>query len=175
MEIKIIPQEANYADSMRILKENGLEPLTYQEALAHGKELVKAFKGKWKWFYLAGKGMDKSGYHTFGKKGNVRAGKGEVENTVYIWKGNQPLSFEVYSDDAAQCGGRFGLYAENGPGGVAPVVVGKAMSRKIKPGNTGQIKCQMCDYLVSEAVWNEHIEKHKKFERLVRELILLVD
>ena len=57
MKIKIIKQKANHEDSMRILKENGLEPLTYQEALAHGAELVKAFKGEWKWFWLAGKGM----------------------------------------------------------------------------------------------------------------------
>jgi len=133
MEIKIIPQEANYADSMRILKENGLEPLTYQEALAHGKELVKAFKGKWKYFWLAGKGINKSRYHTFDKKGNVRAGKGKVENTVYILKGNQPLCLGVHSDYvAAQYGRRFYLAACYGPDDVAPVVVGKAMSRKIK-------------------------------------------
>jgi hypothetical protein len=176
MKIKIINQKANYEDSMKLLKENKLQPLTYQEALANGKEFVKAFKGEYKWFWLAGKGLDKSGYHTIDRYGDVRAGKGEVENTVYIWKGNQPLCLYVRSDDdAAQVGGRFSLGADDVPDVVAPVVVGKAMSRKIKPGNTGQIKCQMCDYLVSEAVWNEHIEKHKKFERLVRELILLVD
>ena len=140
MEIKIIPQEANYADSMRILKENGLKPLTYEEALAHGKELVKAFKGRWHWFYLAGERLDKSGYHTIDKHGVVSAGKGEIENTIYFWKGDNPLSLDVHSVYvASRLGRRFTLYASNVPSYVAPVVVGKAMSRKIKPGNTGQI------------------------------------
>ena len=131
MKIKILNQKANHADSMRILKENGLEPLTYQEALAHGAELVKAFKGEWKWFYLAGKGMDKSGYHTIDNDGEVRVGKGDMDNTVYIWKGENPLSLYVHLDDIALgFGRRFDLYAYDEPDDVAPVVVGKPLSKR---------------------------------------------
>ena len=130
MKIKIIKQKANHEDSMRILKENGLEPLTYQEALANGAELVKLAKGNWIWFYLAGKGTDKSGYHTIDKDGEVRAGRGEVEDTVYIWKGKNPLSLDVHSDsDSAQSGRRFVLLAGLEPGDVAPVVVGKPLGK----------------------------------------------
>ena len=130
MNIKILNQKANHADSMRILKENGLEPLTYQEALANGKELVKLAKGEWKWFYLAGKGIDKSGYHTIDKDGEVRAGRGEVEDTVYIWKGENLLSLDVHSDDdASGYGRRFWLDAVGGPNDVVPVVVGKAKGK----------------------------------------------
>ena len=181
MEIKIISKEANHKDSMRILKENGLEPLTYQEALANGAELVKLAKGERMWFWLVGKGMDKNGVFLFDSKGNLDAEnpeKDDMEHKVRVWSGTNLLSLDVHSDsDASVCGGRFGLDASDEPGSVAPVVVGKAKSSKknVEAANIEQTKCQMCDYLVSNTVWGEHIERHKKFERLVRELVGLVD
>ena len=130
MEIKIIDKEANYEDSLRILKDANLEPLTYQEAFMNRKELIKVFKGELKWFWISGKGLDKFGCHTIDKDGNVFAGRGEVDDTVYLWKGDISLSLGVHSDDyASQGGGRFALYADNVPSDVAPVVVGRAKQR----------------------------------------------
>ena len=143
MKIKIISKEANHKDSMRILKENGLEPLTYQEALAHGAELVKAFKGKGKWFYLAGKGIDKDGVFLFDSKGNIDAEnpeKDDIEHKVRVWSGKYPLSLVVRSDDVAwDYGRRFNLDASYEPGGVAPVVVGKTpFGKGVSSGKTGR-------------------------------------
>ena len=132
MEIKIIKKRANYEKSMEILQENDLESLTYQEALIHRAELIKAFKGEWKWFYLAGNGIDKSGYHSIDKNGEVREGKGKIENTVYIWKGNNPLSLFVHSDDSASVYGRhFDLDADDGPYVIALVVCGKVSDKTL--------------------------------------------
>ena len=135
MKIKILNQKADHADSMRILKENGLEPLTYQEALAHGAELVKAFKGEWMWFWLVGKGMDKNGVFLFDSKGNIDAEnpeKDDMEHKVRVWSGTNLLSLVVHSDvDASGYGRRFDLNAYFEPYGVAPVVVGKRNFKKV--------------------------------------------
>ena len=126
-KIKILYKEANHADSMAILKEANLRPLTYQEALQHSEELIDAFKGKWKWFYLDRKIMDKDGLFTFDSKGELQKIEGDVpiDKKVYVWSGNNSLSLGVLSGDIArQDGRRFYLLADDGPDDVAPVVVG---------------------------------------------------
>ena len=117
---------ANHADSMALLQQNGSRPMTYQEALVlidRGPELKEQLKGKW--FYLEGKGLEESGYHTFDNKGNLTEGKGDIEKTVYLWKGENPLSLDVHTDDDARINARrFNLLADADPQVVASVVVG---------------------------------------------------
>lgn len=122
----IAQTEANHKNSMSLLQQNGFRPLTYQEAIVkidQNPELKEQLKGKW--FYLDGKGSQLSGYYTFNEKGELTQGKGDIENTVYVYKGNQPLSLVVLTDgDARDLEGRFGLDADDDPSGVARVVVG---------------------------------------------------
>jgi hypothetical protein len=117
---------ANQKNSMSLLQQNGFRPLTYQEAIVkidQNPELKEQLKGKW--FYLDDKGSQLSGYYTFNDKGELTQGKGDIEKTVYIYKGNQPLSFLVHTDDnAGYDEWRFFLYSGYDPSLVAPVVVG---------------------------------------------------
>ena len=125
-KIELLDIEANYADSMSLLKKKGLQPLTYQEVLTtidRDKKLKNALKGKW--FYLKEHGLELSGYYHFDKKGNLVEGKGSLERTVYVWKGKNPLSLFVHTDYVARISGRrFDLYALNDPQSVASVVLG---------------------------------------------------
>ncbi len=122
----IAQTEANQKNSMSLLKQNGLRPLTYQEAIIkidQNPELKEQLKGKW--FYLDGKGSQLLGYYTFNDKGEFTQGKGDIEKTVYVYKGSQPMSLDVYMDDDAFFSERrFLLYANDGPHYVASVVVG---------------------------------------------------
>ena len=117
---------ANHSKSMKLLEDNGLRPLTRQEALVivdQNPELKQQLKGKW--FYLAGKGAEESGYHTFNRKGNLTEGKGDIEKTVYVYRGFSPLSLIVHEDDVARnLVRRFVLYAYVDPSDAAPVVLG---------------------------------------------------
>jgi hypothetical protein len=118
--------EANQKNSMSLLQQNGFRPLTYQEAIVkidQNPELKEQLKGKW--FYLDGKGSQLSGYYTFNDKGELTQGKGDIEKTVYVWKGSQPLSLYVRTDvDARDLVRRFLLSAYLEPSVVASVVVG---------------------------------------------------
>lgn len=125
--------EANQKTSMSLLQQNGFRPLTYQEAIVkidQSPELKEQLKGQW--FYLEGKGSALSGYYTFNDKGELTQGKGNIEKTVYVWKGNQPLSFVVHSDDCARSfEGRYYLDAGIVPSVVAPVVVGVRIGHEV--------------------------------------------
>ena len=129
-KLTILNQSGDYEQSLKILEKNGLRALTYQDALSRSKELIKAFKGKWKWFYLAGTGKELTetdGLYTFNSEGNLNplSGKESADEKVRVWQGTTPLSLDVYSDGyAAQYGRRFVLNAVNEPDYVAPVVVG---------------------------------------------------
>lgn len=118
--------EANQKTSMALLKQNGFRALTYQEALVkidQNPELKEQLKGKW--FYLDGKGSEPSGYYTFDGKGDLTKGQSDIEKTVYVWKGNQPLSLDVHADYIARIYvGRFLLFADYSPDSAARVVVG---------------------------------------------------
>ena len=131
---------ANHPNSMKVLEDANLRPLTRQEALPllmRDEALKEALKGKW--FYLAGAGMDKSGLFTINYMGELVEGAEKValDERVYVYKGANPLCLLVHSDYyAAQGGRRFALYADDVPYDVAPVVVGVAKDFKLelKPG-----------------------------------------
>ena len=129
----IAQTEANHKNSMSLLQQNGFRPLTYQEALVEidkNPELKEQLKGKW--FYLDGKGSQLSGYYAFNDKGELTRGKGDLERTVYVWKGPWPLSLAVHEGDLVRHDeGRFYLYADNAPSYVAGVVVGVRIGREV--------------------------------------------
>ena len=86
---------------------------------------------KEKWFYLEGKGSALSGYYTFNDKGELTQGKGDIEKTVYVWKGSQPLSLYVLKDfNARSDGRRFDLDADDASF-VARVVVGVRIGHEV--------------------------------------------
>lgn len=129
-KIRIIEKAADYSASKKLLEHEGLVFLTYREALSaltkDGK-LLDSLKGRW--FYLAGRGMDKDGIVTIDDKGElieIMDRNLSLEMRVRAWPGKNSLSLFVLSDDdAVYDGGRFGLDAGNVPDLVAPVVVGK--------------------------------------------------
>ena len=136
--VYISKTNANYTDSMALLQQNGFRPLTYPEALVkigQSPELKKQLKGEW--FYLDGKGSALSGDYTFNDKGELTQGKGDVEKTVHVCKGSQPLKLYVhYTDrDARNLGWWFGLGAYTDPSLVARVVVGVVATPKIEVSN----------------------------------------
>ena len=122
----IAQTEANHKNSMSLLQQNGFRPLTYQEAIIKidkNPELKEQLKGKW--FYLDGKGSQLLGYYTFNDKGEFTQGKGDIEKTVYVYKGSQPLLLAVHEDYVARSvRRRYGLYAGDNPSAVVGVVVG---------------------------------------------------
>lgn len=122
--------ESNLKDSLSMLGQNGLRPLTYQEAIDKiDKNLELKEKLKGMWFYLDGEGLALSGYYTFDDKGQLTQGKGDIEKTIHIYKGQQPLSFDVLSnDDSGSYERRYDLNAHYGPFCIAPVIVGVKIS-----------------------------------------------
>ena len=138
--------EANHKDSMSILRQNGLRPLTCSEALVkidQSPKLKEQLKGLW--FYLDGKGSALSEFCTFNDKGELRQGKGDIEKTVWVFYGDLPLKLYVpYIDnDARIIGRRFDLYANTYPNLVARVVVGvrpdhEMATPKIEVAQTGK-------------------------------------
>jgi hypothetical protein len=118
--------KAHHDNSMKLLKENGLEALTPQKALVlidQNPGLKEQLKGKW--FYLAGKGRSILGYFTFNEKGELFRGRGDPERTVYLWEGTNPLRLRVSTDDDGRsvryC---FLASSDEQPSEYAPVVVG---------------------------------------------------
>jgi hypothetical protein len=133
----VLNKGANYSNSMTTLEAASLRPMKHQEALlllTNDATLKESLKGKW--FYLEGKGLNKElELYTIDAKGELVERKGEVsvENTVRVWNGPHPLSLGVASDsDAAACGRRIALGADDGPSSVAPVVVGIAKDWKLE-------------------------------------------
>ena len=122
----IAQTEANQKNSMSLLQQNGFRALTYQEALVkidQNPELKEQLKENW--FYLEGKGFAWPGYYTFNDKGELTQGKGDIEKTVFVYKGSQPLSLRVLTDYYARHDEmRFVLDALVDPSSVAQVVVG---------------------------------------------------
>ncbi len=142
MPVQIADTPANHKDSMDILRKNGMRPMSYQEAfmqLKQNETLRNELKGKQ--FYIEGTGIDKSGLYTIDKNGELKRGKGDVEETVNVWDGNSSLSVYVRDDDGAQRGRR--RYFLNGLqllDVVAPVVVGVrqgSQAGKVQAGSAG--------------------------------------
>ncbi|MCW4002726.1 MAG: hypothetical protein NWE95_02300, partial [Candidatus Bathyarchaeota archaeon] len=132
--------QANQEESLKLLKQNGLRALTTQEALIRidqNQELKEQLKGRW--FYLAEKGAELSGFFMFNEKGKLekiagpailKKGKGDLEKIVFVLKGSYPLSLLVQTDDFARYGGfRFGIYATYGHSDIAGVIVGARFSQ----------------------------------------------
>lgn len=124
--VHISETKASRINSMLLLEQNGLRPMTYQEAIVlidRSPELKTELKGKW--FYLDGKSLKESGYYTFNNEGRLTEGKGDIEKTVYAYSGNGPLSLAVHAEEDAAAGGlRFVLDANFDSRVVALVVVG---------------------------------------------------
>ncbi len=127
--------KADYADSMALLQQEGLRPMTYKEALAlidRSSELKQQLKGKW--FYLEGEGLEKEGCHTFDNEGNLRKEdheKGNMEKTVDVFPGEGRLVMIVQTDSTTSLEERrFVLYASADPQDIAPVVVGVKLDTK---------------------------------------------
>ena len=113
------------AQSVRLLADNGLRLLTYQEALARSPELIRELQGKW--FYLDGQGIRKDGFYAFDKQTGelVRETAEGPDQKVRVYSGNKQLSISVNPDySAAHSGRRFNLFGYDWTSYVAPVVVG---------------------------------------------------
>ncbi len=125
--------EANHAKSIELLQQHKLEPMEKQEALVlidGNPELKEQLKGNW--FYLAGKGLEESGYYTFDNEGKLTEGKGDIEKTVRAYSGNEPLSLFVRTHSNARVDeGRFYLDADGDPQDAAPVVVGVRVGHEV--------------------------------------------
>jgi hypothetical protein len=79
-------------------------------------------------FYLVGT-TNLSGLYNFNEKGVLTHGNGDMEKTVYVWEGPNPLSLIVLNDDHAhQLGRRFAIAACDAPSYVASVIVGIRIS-----------------------------------------------
>ncbi len=142
-DVYICEKSANYAESMALLQQKGLRPMTYQEALVltdRNPQLKKRLTGKM--FYLAGKSLEESGCNTFDNKGELQEGEGDVEKTVYAYAGRNPLSLDVLIDNSARGNGRrFVLDASlGGPQFAASVVVGVKTGHEVAKGITPELK-----------------------------------
>ncbi len=159
--------EANYSDSMKLLKDNLLRPLTYREALViiDGNSGLKA-QLKEKCFWLDGKGLEEEGYYTFDNEGRLIKeddkkivfsyshelnlyhtfengklveGDGGVERRVFVYPGNNPLSLDVLADLNTLFGGRFSLGADVDPHDPLPVVAGVPIAFKISTSKIEEV------------------------------------
>ena len=137
--IQIYDRSANYFDSMIFLHENGLRPLTYQEAfigISSNLSIKKRLEGKW--FYLSGKGLKELGHYSFNDQGEIIQQNGDLERTIYVYNGNKPLSLGVSTDPIYNFDKKsFSLYAHFDPKSIAPIIVGvkdegKALKLRIK-------------------------------------------
>jgi hypothetical protein len=116
---------ADHARSVDVLRANGYEPLTHQQALTSIVGRLKdASDGEW--FWLADQGInEKSGVHNWDQEGNLTMRKvRDIEKTVYVVRGAKPLSLIVNTVSLAEYGGWRFLLIAGPPGRVARVVVG---------------------------------------------------
>jgi hypothetical protein len=112
---------ANRAESMSLLKQNGLRALTHQEALIlidQNPELDRQLYTER--FWLADEGSELSGYYTFNEKGKLTEGKGDPKITVYVLKGSQPMMMQVMGG----ANEHYFIDTHNDPSWDASVVVG---------------------------------------------------
>jgi len=129
LALNIIKEQSSYYESMRVLKENGLRPVTYQEvfvALKRDPKLSEQLKGQW--FWLGAIGTSMSGYYVIKSDGSVkRSSPITFEECVQFTKGTNPLSFGVDKDSgspASRSRTRFSIYAHVDTNVAAPLVVG---------------------------------------------------
>jgi hypothetical protein len=123
--------EADHPESMRLLKENGLEPLPSAVALSlrHREALARELKGKM--FYLSdAEALRADGDMSADDDGSLSKPKGERVRgrTVSAWPGKPPLYLRVWSDWEGQK--QFSLVAAGSPDFVMNAVVGRKTSGK---------------------------------------------
>ena len=124
--------KANHEDSMFILRQKGLRPLIYQEALVkidQNSELLEKLNGKW--FYLDGKGLQLSGYYTFNDDGELTQKTKDTERTVRVWAGEQPLSLYVHADHYVKSKGHYDIDAFANPSTIMLAVVGVKIGHEV--------------------------------------------
>jgi hypothetical protein len=111
-KVYVLYKGHNYEDSMRLLKEANLSPLSKQEALklfVNDERLKNALKGRL--FYLEDKGIKEEGLYEIDEKGKLTKKEGgSIEKTTRIFSGNKPIALSVLSDEeTARFKRRFGL------------------------------------------------------------------
>ncbi|MDE1859281.1 MAG: hypothetical protein KGH67_02020, partial [Candidatus Micrarchaeota archaeon] len=130
-DYEVIGFSGNYQDSIRELKFNHLRLLTYQEALVifvNDLELTQRFKGKS--FYISGEGLKKSGNYLVDSSGKIsqlrrKPKLEEAQNIVYMWAGENPLSFDICLDEVVTTHHRrFAISGVDKPHQVLPIIIG---------------------------------------------------
>lgn len=109
----VYSQIVEHPETMKLLSDDGLRPLTYQEALARAPELIKKLKG-W-WFRLDGQGIHEDGTYTYDANGELAepTGKETVNQKVLVFPGVLPLSLNIFADYTSEVArARFGLYGD---------------------------------------------------------------
>jgi len=134
-EVKIIDITANYEDSMRILGENGLRPMTYKEIFVK-LGMDRKLKGQLKdrgLFWIDGKGIDIEGLYTIQPDGSLKKGlSGDREKNVLVTSGSLPLTLKVGSnEETVSVWRRFQLDACANPLITASLVVGVPITMPI--------------------------------------------
>lgn len=92
LPLHVFKQNSNHVQSMQLLADNGLRPLTYQEALVYLMQYPEdKEKLKRKWFWLDGKGITEIGLFSFNEKGELieLTGKETLEQKVRVWPGDR--------------------------------------------------------------------------------------
>jgi hypothetical protein len=151
--VSIAFTNANYEETVSILRHNEnmpLQLLIYQNAFVKmdaDPALKDQLKGHKKdkgheenRFYVDGDGSRlSSGYYHFNEDGELMAGKGDIERTIFVYidaHKSQKLSIYVYGDEEAERGGRrYALDRYESPTTEANVVVGEAATASPSQAN----------------------------------------
>jgi hypothetical protein len=127
----------NHETSLTLLTEAGLVFVEYKleiPLLVHDWRLQRALTndGQFISLFVAGRGpLNLPEFQHVNKEGKIVNGKGNIENTIWNFDGEEPLSIVVRSDDVAREGwGRFLLLAVRDAGYAARVVYGKLAETK---------------------------------------------
>jgi len=129
----VFRSEANHFETLSVLADNGLRPLTYREALSHSSVLVRDLKGKW--FYLDETAPRKSGLYAWDENGELvePTGNETYDQKVRAWSGKPLFSFIIL--DAVLSYGRFVIGNDLKPDLKALVVVGiKDAAKSLEDG-----------------------------------------
>ena len=106
-------QIADHSESMKLLADNGLRPITYREALVRAPELIEKLRGRW--FWLDGKGIREDGTYAYDANGELAkpTGKETIKKKIHVFPGDQPLFLSVFANYTAEViSARFGLYGD---------------------------------------------------------------
>ncbi len=115
-------QDADHPETMKLLADNGLRPITYQEAFMCAPELIEKLAERW--FFLAGTGIQEKGTYAWDENGKLAelTGSETYEQKVRVYSGTKALAIQIYVGRFD--GVSFKLHGHFLPQYVAPVVVG---------------------------------------------------